>query len=560
MTALIESLGVNPSLAGIVNLWPLNASSRDAADKDNIQQQLASSASALQLIQACVRLNVSVHHRFCLVTERAQALTGDTLPLNLAQSMLWGIGMTATLEHPELKTTCIDLPSLEAQDAVEHLWHAMHLKQDEWRLAYRGKQGFVARMSRARDVGTVEQTPLTLSEQVTYVVTGATGGLGLATASWLVEHGARRLLLLSRNPLSVDAQHSINLMIEQDAVITHQIVDVADRQALKHALQATQHEGARKLGIVHCAGVLDDHLLIDLEWKHFESSNASKVLGTLNLHELTLELELDCFVMFSSAASLLGNRGQANYAAANCFMDAMAQQRRLAGLPSLSINWGPWGAVGMAQSDSRITKQLAAQGLIALEPQLAFQALGACWLGERSQVGVIDCQWEQYLQSADHLQSFLTKVVTRSLGSPKEQQQQSAQLLLLEQLTAATPALRLKLLSSLVDTQVRKILGLADAMPVPEDQPLTEQGFDSLMAVQLTNAVGRMVGQRLPVSLVFNYPSPKALSLHLFELINTQLVNSESGAEKSSVNPASTNSSDQARSLLDDLDKLLEQT
>jgi hypothetical protein len=96
-------------------------------------------------------------------------------------------------------------------------------------------------------------------------------------------------------------------------------------------------------------------------------------------------------------------------------------------------------------------------------------------------------------------------------------------------------------------------------MPVPDDQPLTEQGFDSLMAVQLTNAIGRMLGQRLSVSLVFNYPSPKALALHLFELINTQLVKNESCAEESTVNLASTNSSDQARSLLDDLDKLLEQ-
>ena len=560
MTALIKSLGVNPSLAGVVNLWPLNASSHAPADSNDIQQQIASSASALHLIQACISLNVSVHHRFCLVTERAQSLAGDTLPLNMAQSVVWGIGMTATLEHPELKTTCIDLPSLEVEGAVEHLWHAMYLKQDEWRLAYRGNQGFAARMSRTREASTVEQTPLTLSEQVTYVVTGATGGLGLATASWLVEHGARHLLLLSRNPLSADAKHSINLLAEQGALIAHQMVDVADREALKHVLQATQNEGARKLGIVHCAGVLDDHLLIDLEWKHFESSNASKVLGTLNLHELTQEFELDCFVMFSSAASLLGNRGQANYAAANCFMDAMAQQRRLAGLPALSINWGPWGAVGMAQSDSRITKQLAAQGLIALEPPLAFQALKACWLGERTQVGVIDCQWEQYLQSADHLQSFLSQVVTRPLGSPKEQQQKDAQLVLIEQLSAATSALRLKLLTNLVDTQVRKILGLPETMPVPQDQPLTDQGFDSLMAVQLTNAVGRLLGQRLPVSLVFNYPSPKALSQHLFELVNTQLVKNENGDGESSVKIASANSSDQARSLLDDLDKLLEQT
>jgi NAD(P)-dependent dehydrogenase (short-subunit alcohol dehydrogenase family)/acyl carrier protein len=436
----------------------------------------------------------------------------------------------------------------------------MHLEQEEWRLAYRDDQGFVARMSHARDAATLEPPPLELSDQVTYVVTGATGGLGVATAAWLVEHGARRLMLLSRRPLSTDVQQSLDLLIEQGVFVSHQIVDVADRQALKDALLSTQVDGARKLGIIHCAGVLEDHLLTDLQWKHFETSYSAKVLGTLNLHELTQGFELDCFVMFSSAASLLGNRGQANYAAANSFMDALAHQRRLAGLPALSISWGPWSSVGMAQSDSRISKHLSEQGFTPLDPHLGLQALEACWLGARAQIGVIDCKWEQYLQSADHLQLFLSKVARVSGDASKAQHIKNTQHVLFEQISAAIPAVRLKLVVGLIDEQIRKILGLVETMPVPEDQPLTEQGFDSLMAVQLTNAVGRILGQRLPVSLVFNYPSPKALSQYLFELLNTQLAKHESVVDEASTKFASTNSSDQARSLLDDLDKLLEQS
>ena len=555
---LIQSLGPKPKLAGIINLWPLDASTDGVAD--TIQAELTSGATVLYLIQACVKHNVTIGQRFCLVTDRAQALIGDTFPINLAQSTLWGIGMTAALEHPELKVTCIDLQLADPELAAKHLWHSMHLKQNEWRLAYRAQQAFVARINRVREATTPEQQPLVLSEQITYVVTGATGGLGLATAAWLVEHGARRLMLLSRQPLSTQAQQVINTLSQQGASVAHLCIDIADRQALESAILLTQAEGPRKLGIIHCAGVLDDHLLIDLQWANFENAYSAKVQGTLNLDALTRRLDVDCFVMFSSAASLLGNRGQANYAAANSFMDAIARQRKLAGLPALSINWGPWASVGMAQSNSTISRQLSAQGFTALSTQLALQALGNCLLGTRTQVGVIDCQWDQYLQSAEQLESFLSKVATAPIRT-QEQQRQGAQSALVGQFAQATIAERLSLLNTIVNNQIRKILGLAESMAVPEDHALTDQGFDSLMAVQLTNAIGRMLGQRLPVSLVFNHPSPKALSLYLLDLINSQLTTPEqAAATDGGAKLAQTSSSDRARSLLDDLDNLLEQS
>jgi len=552
-----QTLGPNPKLAGIINLWPLDVSTNGVTNP--VQTQMTSGAAVLHLIQACVQHHVTISQRFCLVTERAQALIGDALPLNVAQSTLWGIGMTAALEHPELKVTCVDLQSSDPELAAKHLWHSMQLKQNEWRLAYRAEQAFVARINRIRETSTPEQQPLVFSEHITYVVTGATGGLGLATATWLVEHGARDLLLLSRQPLTTQAQQAINALIQQGANISHRCVDIADRTSLEDVLLATQSKGARKLGIIHCAGVLDDHLLIDMQWSNFDHAYSAKVLGTLNLDELTRQLDVDCFVMFSSAASLLGNRGQANYAAANSFMDAIAHQRKRTGLPALSINWGPWASVGMAQSNSTIARQLSAQGFSALSTQLALQALGSCLLGTRTQVGVIDCQWDQYLHSTEQLQSFLSQVATVSI-STQEQQRQDAQSAIVEQLAQASTAERLSLLSTIVHTQIRKILGLAESMAVPEYQALTDQGFDSLMAVQLTNAVGRMLGQRLPVSLVFNHPSPKALSLYLLDLLNSQLTTPDQAVTDGVAKPSHTSSSDRARSLLDDLDNLLEQS
>jgi acyl carrier protein len=226
--------------------------------------------------------------------------------------------------------------------------------------------------------------------------------------------------------------------------------------------------------------------------------------------------------MFSSAASVLGNRGQANYAAANAFMDALAHQRKLAGLPALSINWGPWASLGMVQTNALISKQLSAQGFSSLSTELALHALGTCLLETRAQVGVIDCAWDQYLKGSEMLQSFLSKVATLSIEAP-DQQHRGTQSSILEQLKHAEPTQRLTLLTEVVDSQIRKILGLAQTIVIPEDQALTDQGFDSLMAVQLISAIGNLVGQRLPVSLFFNYPSPKELTAYLLNLINTEI-------------------------------------
>ena len=367
---LIQSLGPKPKLAGIINLWPLDASTDGVAD--TIQAELTSGATVLYLIQACVKHNVTIGQRFCLVTDRAQALIGDTFPINLAQSTLWGIGMTAALEHPELKVTCIDLQLADPELAAKHLWHSMHLKQNEWRLAYRAQQAFVARINRVREATTPEQQPLVLSEQITYVVTGATGGLGLATAAWLVEHGARRLMLLSRQPLSTQAQQVINTLSQQGASVAHLCIDIADRQALESAILLTQAEGPRKLGIIHCAGVLDDHLLIDLQWANFENAYSAKVQGTLNLDALTRRLDVDCFVMFSSAASLLGNRGQANYAAAKAGVAGMTRAlARELGSRGITVNCV---APGFIETD--MTAALSAEQQTALMAQIPAGRLG----------------------------------------------------------------------------------------------------------------------------------------------------------------------------------------
>ena len=182
----------------------------------------------------------------------------------------------------------------------------------------------------------------------TYLITGGHGGLGLAVARWLVEKGARHLVLLSRSGASSAGEEVAADLAAKGATVTTIQADVSNESDLARALSEIRNTMPPLRGVIHAAGVLDDHLLLNLDAESFRRVLAPKVLGAWNLHTLTADLPLDFFVVFSSVASVLGSPGQANYAAANAFLDGLAHDRRSQGLPCLSINWGPWAEVGMA--------------------------------------------------------------------------------------------------------------------------------------------------------------------------------------------------------------------
>ena len=209
----------------------------------------------------------------------------------------------------------------------------------------------------------------------TYLITGGHGGLGLAVARWLVEKGARHLVLLGRSGASAARNKNWPPNSRQKArQITTIQADIANESDVARALAEIRAGMPPLLGVIHAAGVLDDHLLMNLDAESFRRVLAPKVLGAWNLHTLTADLPLDFFVVFSSVASVLGSPGQANYAAANAFLDGLAHERRAQGLPCLSVNWGPWAEVGMAarassgrSPASRVMHPLApAQALAAL--------------------------------------------------------------------------------------------------------------------------------------------------------------------------------------------------
>ena len=260
-------------------------------------------------------------------------------------------------------------------------------------------------MAQARHVGKIvlsqaDAAPAgVVRDDATYLVTGGVGGLGLAMARWLVDRGARHLVLVGRSAPSEQARARIREIEGAGAHVDVLSADVARPGEVAAVLADIDREGPPLRGIVHAAGVVDDAVLLQQDWPRFERVMAPKVEGAWNLHVLARTRPLDFFVLFSSVASLLGSAGQANYAAANAFLDALAHRRRAEGLRGLAVNWGPWAEVGMAaRLGDADRRRLARSGLSPMPADRALDALGRALAANVAQAAILEMDWRVQAQ------------------------------------------------------------------------------------------------------------------------------------------------------------------
>ncbi len=398
-------------------------------------------------------------------------------------------------------------PLAEAVQAFRLMQSAQHV----------GK--IVLALPHAMAQATAEAPHPTMRAEATYLVTGGLSGLGLAVAQGLAAQGARRLLLLGRRAPGAAAQAQLAQLAEQGVTVQVVSCDVSDQVQVQTAL--AQVDAAHPLaGVVHSAGVLDDGALLGQRWDRFAHVLAPKVAGAWNLHELTQGIELDFFVLFSSAASVLGSRGQANYAAANACLDGLARQRRAQGLPALAINWGAWAEIGLAaESVRRQGAQLAAQGVAAIAPGEGVAAFFQLLAQPAPQVAVLPLNWPRWLASDNALRGmalladFLTAPVQRE-GVTATLSPSSLQAMPGEERSAA--------LRGYLAQQVAQIL----RVPVEElslDEPLTYLGLDSLMALELKNRMDAGLGLSVPVTRLLEGVSVGDLHSSLMEKLAEKL-------------------------------------
>ncbi|MHC0067445.1 type I polyketide synthase [Nostoc sp. UIC 10890] len=508
---LQSSLEQQPPLRGIIHLWSLDSTIalRTGAQELQKSQELGC-GSVLHLVQALVKNQDMESAPLWLVTQGSQSVGNESLPIQFQQTPLWGLGRVIAQEHRELQCRCLDLdPTMEDSQTVAALLEELLSPGDENQIAYCQGVRHVARLERQQKMSTSTQSGLQISSQqpfqlklseyksldnliqaeASYLITGGLGALGLKTAEWMVQQGVKYLVLTGRRQPSAKAQQTIEQLQKAGAQVLVLCGDISQQENVARIIESIKVSLPALRGIIHAAGILDDGLLLNMNWEKFTRVMAPKVQGAWHLHNLTQNLPLDFFVCFSSMASILGSPGQGNYAAANAFMDGLAHHRRGMGLPGLSINWGPWAQEGMAANlDSPHQGRMVSKGMTFLSSEQGLQVLGQLLEQSIPQVGVLPIQWSVFQEqfSFGNQIPLLSQLVKESKSQQKALKTKTKHNNFLEQLKAALPREREKLLIIYIKDEISQVLSLSTSQ-IDMQQPLNTMGLDSLMAVELHN-------------------------------------------------------------------------
>jgi acyl transferase domain-containing protein/acyl carrier protein len=395
-------------------------------------------------------------------------------------------------------------------------------------------------LSQREVIAEESETGFGLDADATYLVTGGTGGLGLKVAEWLVGRKARHLVLVGRSAPSDESRRAMDAMVSTGATVTVARGDVANESDMRRIITAIDATPHPLRGVIHAAGVLDDGMLTDLDWSRFQKVLAPKVRGAWLLHELTRRHRLDFLVLFSSTSAVLGSPGQGNYAAANAFLDALAQYRQTHGAVALSVNWGAWSEVGMAaRLQGRDQSRIADRGVGVISPELGLRTLGRLLNQPAANVVVLPVRWQAFLEAIPGAPPPMLRVMAKTAVRRKETTRtDAAGSALKAQLLSVSAPERTDILVAFLRQQVGKALGLENGDGVDLQATFTDLGLDSLMAVEVRNGVASALGQSLPASLVFDHPTIAQLADHIV----TTLLPAADGPATSSASPASPDS------------------
>jgi NADPH:quinone reductase-like Zn-dependent oxidoreductase/NADP-dependent 3-hydroxy acid dehydrogenase YdfG/acyl carrier protein len=376
-------------------------------------------------------------------------------------------------------------------------------------------------MQQAKHTGKVvidmyQQPLISTDSDHQYLILGGLGDLGLSVANWLAEQSAQHICLVGRRAPSPEKQAQLEALERAGVIITVIQADITEPDDVARLMRQLKSTGRELKGIFHCASVLDDGVLSQQRAERFDSVLRSKIDSTWLIHSHTLDLSLDFFVLFSSATALLGAPGQANYAAANAFLDSFAHFRRAKGLAALAINWGAWAEIGLA-ARTNASLGLAKQGIKAMSPRLALASLGQALQHHGSQLGVFDIDWRIY-QTHKKPSAFLTEFHQE----PVKLSGQDNTAPLLNALAQASAEDRTALILKLVESNIVAVLSLPKSKNLDRKQGFLDMGMDSLTAVELKNRLSRELMLSLPATLAFDYPNATSLATYLLSKLNEQ--------------------------------------
>ncbi|OEJ36238.1 type I polyketide synthase [Streptomyces agglomeratus] len=443
--------------------------------------------------------------RLVVVTRGAVALPGEDVA-DLAGAAVWGLVRSAQSEAPG---------RIVLVDADEPADLAVALASGESQVVVREGVAYGARLARTAAVEESADPATAFTGEGTVLVTGASGTLGGLFARHLVtSYGVRKLLLTSRRGKAAPGTDElVSGLTELGAQVTVAACDVADREALAELLS-----GIELSGVVHVAGVLDDGVIASLTPERIDTVLRPKVDAALNLHDLTKHMNLSAFVLFSSAAGIFGNPGQGNYASANAFLDALATHRRANGLAGQSLAWGLWtDEAGMAGELSEADlERMRRTGVLALSTEQGLTLFDSASTVPAPALVPIRLDLKELRSSGDELPDLFRGLVRTTTRRTAVAGAGAATVPALPQQLAGLPSEEQEaLLLDTVRSHAAAILGHAGADSIDADRAFSELGFDSLSAVEFRNLMNAVSGLRLPPTLVFDYPSARALADHM---------------------------------------------
>ncbi|WP_327416912.1 SDR family NAD(P)-dependent oxidoreductase [Streptomyces sp. NBC_01233] len=444
--------------------------------------------------------------RIVLLTQGATALTADEDLHNLPVAALTGLIRTAQNEYPD-RLTHLDIDTTQDLAAAAHT----AATTPDTQLTLRNGQLHTPRLENTPT--NAENTPTKpLDPEGTILITGGTGGLGHILARHLVtHHGAKHLLLTSRTgPNAPGATQLHDELTTAGAHITITACDTANRDALAQLLETipTQHP---LTAVIHAAGTLNDATLDNLTPHHVTQVLHPKTDAAWNLHQLTSHLPLTHFILFSSIAGLIGNPGQANYAAANTYLDALAHHRHHHNLPATSLAWGLWdtstGSMAAQFSEADI-KRWAAKGILPLTPERGMELFDAALTAGRPELVPIELDLKA-LRSPEQSAPALLRTLVRA---PRRRAAAATGSSWAERTAELPPADRRRAAGELVRTTVAAVLGLAGPAAVNDSGPFIQLGMDSLTGMELRRRLASDSGIAVPATAVFDHPTPGALT------------------------------------------------
>jgi microcystin synthetase protein McyG len=538
VTAALASL--RSPCAHALCLWGPSATDKEGAEK-LYEEARSLYLDVVHAVQALSRAQQSQKPRFWVVTQGAQP-AGITVP-DLRASPLWGLGRVLAVEHPDIWGGLVDVdPEAQPRDNADAIIAQALQPEGEKECAFRSGVRFVPRLMPQRESG---ERPLEWPADGCHIVAGGLSGVGLHLAEWLASQGARKIVLVGRTPLPPRAEWEtvprggrafeqiarIREIERHNSGVKTMAVDITDEHSLRLMLQTLQADGWLPVrGVIHAAGATEDRLVKNLDTDASKCNLRPKILGALSLEACLADQPLQFFVCCSSIASLLSQPGQADYSAANAFLDAFVHHRRARQQPAIGVNWGGWHDTGLAlTSGGKLTLMtLAQQGFLDFLPAQGTAALELLLRRRSTQATVVQMDWTRFRHAhpTGTESPLLADLAAHLDPAPKLDSKKTA--------AAQNDQFRDKLLAldsaparrSLLEEHLKSILASVlrlETSIIDTSKTMGSHGLDSLMGFEFKNRCEQSLGLSFPVTMVWNYPTIAALAGYLADKLGVAL-------------------------------------